>query len=212
LDGSWAELLATVAVIVQRLFQAAVLILLPAAYLWLTITVTRLVVFPDYWQVTPPSRLAIISGLGVGLALVYASDLAPLYKMKPIFAEDGPWNLGVVDFLIERANPWLYSHRDTAALLANPDQNPKFTLAILMLSLLLAIATWFAVRAFQSWWMLIAILATFALAAAMVPLAIYLVALLAYSLHVFNFWSAAILIVITQYYRARQRQRATSAH
>lgn len=161
-----------------------------------------------FWDVPVVHRLGGIGGILLGWCLIYADPKAWMFRIYSIFDVQGPWNVDWLEFLWERANPAAYPLTSLGRYLAAPDVYPVFTLVLIAPGLVLSASLVLLILYFRPRDLLVAAPMLVGMVLLAEALTVYLTALLAYALHVFNFWSSVLLIVIIQHYRRMQKTGA----
>jgi hypothetical protein len=151
------------------------------------------------------SKLAMATGLLLGLGVIAASDQRPSFDINAIVANGGAWDVTWRQFLTDIADPGLYGYDSLWRMLSNRDLSGLWMIyGVAMSGALVAsvIATIVMLRGEQ---FLIGVFAMLYEILVMQALAMYLIMLLAYTLCTFNFWTALLALMVLQYYRYVQR-------
>ena len=161
----------------------------------------------DYFEIPLVTGSARLCGVALGLALIYArfSD-RPYFDLNRLFTPQSPWNLSLVEFLRDRANPFDYGIGTLVDHLERYGGQPVlwFLLAVAGLAAIVAVLAPF--RFWPNPQVRRALLASLILAVFDVYLTIYVVCLVFWCLFLLNFWVFAVLVVVFQYYRGRARR------
>ncbi|MBI1774042.1 MAG: hypothetical protein HYR63_01720 [Proteobacteria bacterium] len=189
--------------VLERLLQLALVLALPIAVGELGWAVLRSIAPSDFWRV--PAVVAPSKCLGVilGIILITSRYDSRLFDLHLLFVSESPWNLSLSGFLAERVNPLNYGIGSIVQRLATEGSH-----GLLVFGLVAAAVLFIAIAAgpFFFWPAPIAAMAGLTgllLSAVAAYLTIYLVCLALWTVHLLNFWSIALLIVLFQYYRQR---------
>lgn len=147
------------------------------------------------------SKLAMITGLLLGIGVIAASPHRPSFDINAIVASGGAWDVTWRQFLTDIADPGLYGYEALWRMLSVRDLSGLWMLYGIAVSGALiasAIATLVVLRGEE---FLIGVFAMTYEVLVMQALAIYVITLLAYTLCTFNFWTALIALIVLQYYR-----------
>ena len=160
----------------------------------------------DYFEIPLVTGSARLLGLALGLTLLYARFADRRYfDLDRLFTPQSPWNVSLLEFLRDRANPVDYGIGTLVDHLQRFGAHP----AILSLLAAVAAAALAAVAAPLRFWPLPAarraLLASLVTALFDAYLTIYLVCLLLWCLFLLNFWTFAVAGIVFQYYRSRAR-------
>jgi hypothetical protein len=192
------ELLATLG---ARLFGGVMLIAIPATGYFLANMVWHTPALVFFHRVTVLSRLALITGVLMGLGVVAAADERPSLDINEILAEGGAWDVSWQTFLVDIANPGLYGYAPVWQQLSETDLNGPWTvMGVLLCAAVLAsaIATTLMLRGEQ---FLIGVVAMAYEIMVIQAVTMYVVLLVPYTLCTFNFWTALLALMVLQYYR-----------
>ena len=192
------ELLATLG---ARLVGGIVLIALPLAGYVLANMIWHINALVFFHRVTLLSKLAMVTGLLLGLGVIAAADVRPSFDINDIVASGGAWDVTWRRFLTDIANPGLYRYDPLWQQLTAPDLSGGWVIYGVAVSAALvacAVATIVMLRGEE---FLIGVVAMAYEILVMQALAMYLAMLLAYTLCTFNFWTALIALFVLQYYR-----------
>lgn len=205
MGGGVLDVLAALAVV---LAQAMLLAAIPVAYGYAGVALIRLLANRDYWSIPLAIRLGMLAGLMAGAALLIASPIAYLYDPNEIFLDQGYWNIGVGEFLADRANPLAYGFDSLFARLARPHPFDLFDLYVVLTGGLLLFALGLCVAYFRGIDRLRALAATLTAFLWAAYMAVYLIAVLCLLLFKLNFWSIAVAILLIQFFRGRTHARS----
>lgn len=190
-------------VILQHLLEIAFVLALPIAVGELVWAVLRLIGPPDFWRVPGVTLPAKLMGVILGVVLLAARYDPSYFDLHYLFIPESPWNLPLSQFLAERVNPLNYGIGPIVQRFATDGAHGLLAFGSIAATALLVVI---AAAPFRFWTLPIApmaVLAGLGLALLAAYLTIYLVCLVFWTLHLLNFWSLAILIVLFQYYRSR---------
>ncbi|SDF44637.1 hypothetical protein SAMN05660686_01389 [Thalassobaculum litoreum DSM 18839] len=151
------------------------------------------------------SKLAMTTGLLLGIGVIAASPERPSFDINAIVADGGAWDVTWRRFLTDIANPGLYRYDALWSMLSSQDLSGSWMIygvAVSAALLASAIATLVMLRGEE---FLIGVFAMMYEILLMQALAMYVIMLLAYTLCTFNFWTALLALMILQYYRYVQR-------
>ena len=160
----------------------------------------------DYFEIPLVAGSARLLGLALGLTLLYARFAeARYFDLDRLFTPQSPWNVSLVEFLRERANPFDYG---IGTLLDHLQRHGAHPAILLLLAAVVAAAV-VAIAAPLRFWPLPAsrraLLASLVTALFDAYLTIYLACFLLWCLFLLNFWTFAVAGVVFQYYRSRAR-------
>jgi hypothetical protein len=189
----------------ERLLQPVVAIGLPIVVGEIGWFILRLIGPSDFWRVPAITRPAKLLGLIIGIvALSTVHEEARFFDLHLLFVPESPWNVSLWTFLAERVNPLVYIDPFRRVM-----QLPRIAALDAGLIAILALAAWVIVAPLYFWRRAIlpaaplAAIAGLLFALLFAYLTIYMVCLGLWTLHLLNFWSLAVLIVLFQYYRHR---------
>lgn len=192
------ELLATLG---ARLVGGIVLIALPLTGYVVANSIWHIHSLHFFHRVSLLSKLAMATGLLLGIGVIAASDARPSFDINDIFANDGAWDVPWRTFLTDIANPGLYGYGGlwqqlTAVQLDGPWTVYGVAVTAAGLACLISLLVMLRGEEF-----LVGIVAMVYEILVMQALAMYTIMLIAYTLCTFNFWTALIALMILQYYR-----------
>lgn len=147
------------------------------------------------------SKLAMITGLLLGIGVIAATPQRPSFDINAIVADGGAWDVTWGRFLTDIANPGLYRYDHLWSMLSTQDLSGLWMIYGVAMSCALlasAVATVVVLRGEE---FLIGVFAMMYEILLMQALAMYVIMLLAYTLCTFNFWTALIALMVLQYYR-----------
>lgn len=146
--------------------------------------------------------LCVLAGVLGGLLLLAANAEPDLFGGRSLFAADGPWSLGVTEFLTDRLDPARYAPQalfDDIADQADTEAPRVFALAA---AVLLALATGGTLGRWPPGAALRAVAFNALIFLWWTGLTIYAVCLLAWLVNKLNFWLIVIAFVV--HHRLRQ--------
>ncbi|HEV2300858.1 MAG TPA: hypothetical protein VGR91_04745 [Stellaceae bacterium] len=190
----------------RAMLEVAFAVVLPILALKLERRILDRVAPADYFEIPLVTGSARFFGLALGITLLYARFADRRYfDLNRLFTPQSPWNLSLVQFLRDRANPFDYGIGTLVDDLQRHGAQP----AVLSLLAMVAVAAVAALAAPLRFWPLPAarraVLASLVLAGFDAYLTIYLVCLVLWCLFLLNFWVFAVAGVVFQYYRGRAR-------
>jgi hypothetical protein len=157
-----------------------------------------------FWRVPAVTMPAKLSGALLGVLLLATQYDSRIFDVHLLFGAGGPWDLSFWAFLTDRVNPLPYDY----GRLFRPVLSGNFFGWVAVGVIVWAgLTLCFMATAIGFFWkdsssvgawvsaVLISLLTAF--------LTVYFVFLALWTLHLLNFWSFAILIVLFQYYRHR---------
>jgi hypothetical protein len=190
----------------RALLEVAFVVALPILALKLERRILDRVAPADYFEIPLVTGAARFFGLALGIALLYARFADGRYfDLNRLFTPQSPWNLSLVEFLRDRANPFDYGIGTVL------DHLQRYGASLAFLSLLAAVgvAAVLALAAPVRFWpppaVRRAMLASLVLALFDAYLTIYAVCLVLWGLFLLNFWIFAVAGIVFQYYRSRAR-------
>ncbi|MFX4221074.1 MAG: hypothetical protein ACMVO3_08860 [Thalassobaculum sp.] len=192
------DLLATLG---ARLVGGVVLVALPLIGYVVANLIWHMNTLVFFHRVTLLSKLAMVTGLLLGVGVLAAAEARPSFDINAIVANGGAWDVTWRRFLTDIANPGLYGYQPLWEHLTSSDLNGLWVVygvAICAAALACAIASILMLRGEE---FLIGIVAMLYEILVMQALAIYVLVLLAYTLCTFNFWTALLALIVLQYYR-----------
>ncbi|MDF1791476.1 MAG: hypothetical protein P1U88_06165 [Thalassobaculaceae bacterium] len=192
------ELLTTLG---ARLVGGVVLVALPLIGYVVANTIWHVHNLMFFHRVTLLSKLAMVTGLLLGIGVIAAADFRPSLDINDIVANGGMWDVSWRRFLTDIADPGLYGYEPlwqklTAANL--PGLWVIYGVGVSAAVIACATATIAMLRGEE---FLIGIVAMLYEVLVMQALAMYLIMLFAYTLCTFNFWTALLALLVLQYYR-----------
>src|SRR5579859_5291392 len=190
----------------RALLEVAFVVALPILALKLERRILDRIAPAEYFEIPLVTGAARFFGLALGIALLYArfSD-GRYFDLNRLFTPQSPWNLSLVEFLRDRANPFDYGIGTVL------DHLQRYGASLAFLSLLAAVgvAAVLALAAPVRFWpqpaARRAMLASLVLALFDAYLTIYAVCLVLWVLFLLNFWIFAVAGIVFQYYRSRAR-------
>lgn len=140
--------------------------------------------------------LCVLAGVLAGLLLLAANAEPDLFRGHSLFSADGPWSLGVTEFLTDRLNPSRYAPRAVFNDIADQADTEAPRVFALAVAVLLALATGGALGLWSSGAALRAVAFNTLIFLWWTGLTIYAVCLLAWLVNKLNFWLIAIAFVV----------------
>lgn len=152
----------------------------------------------EFFQVPILITLARLQGILAGFTLVLLDFDRQYFDVEQMFMPDGPWNLTLAQFLLERANVFSYDPRPMLFLLTEIHSDNwlmgVFAAVVLpFILLILSFVFWGRNRAFH------VLLTIVGIALWTGWLTVYLVSALFWALHLLSFWSLVLLALYIQY-------------
>lgn len=184
-----------------RLVGGIVLVALPVAGYVVANAVWRVHALHFFHRVTLLSKLAMATGILLGIGVIAASDARPSFDINDILAAGGAWDLPWRKFLADIGNPGLYDYAPLWMHLTTAELDGPWVVygvAVSAAGIASAVALLAMLRGEE---FLIGVVAMLYEILVMQALTMYAVLLLAYALCTFNFWTALIALMVLQYYR-----------
>jgi hypothetical protein len=185
----------------SRLIVGIILIALPVIGYVVTHMLWHMPRLAFFHRVTVVSKLAILTGILLGIGVVAAAENRPSMNINAVLAANGAWNIPWRAFLIEIADPGRYAYSPLWQQLTAETLSTGWILygaAMIFSTLACAVATIVMLRGEDF------VIGVFAVAYEVIvvqALTMYIILLLAYALCTFNFWTALIALGLLQYYR-----------
>lgn len=200
-DGEFERLLGWVGALGLKAISGGFLVAIPIAALALLGLLHRLPNLRGYWHVPIVTRPAVVAGVLLGWAVLYANPYSPSFRISAIFEVGGVWDLPWTFFLRYRANPALYGYDALVPVVQSPDTAPVLALMVLLITILLAVSVVAALIYLRGIDLAAGLVGIAFLCLFSQVLAVYAITLIAYTFNTLNFWAAAVALVILQYYR-----------
>jgi hypothetical protein len=195
LDADMLELLSIA-------FQAAVVIAIPFIISHIGAMLLRKVVNQEFFQVPILTTLARLQGVLAGLLLMRLELYRSYFDLERVFLADGPWKLTLSQFLLERANVFVYDSVPVMRLLGEVP-SIEGLLAVLIVVVLPLLVVVLSLRFWELGEALRALLASAGIALWTGWFVVYLVCTVFWILYLLNFWVLALMIVYIQYRKAQ---------
>jgi len=180
--------------------QAAIVIAIPFAAGHIGDLLLHKVVHEEFFQVPILTTLARLQGVLVGLLLIRLGLSGSYFDLEQMFLPDGPWNLTLSQFLLERANIFVYDSLPLMRLLGEVPSNEGL-LAVLIIVVLPLLVVLLSLRFWELREALQALLASAGIALWAGWFTVYLICVAFWSFHLLNFWSLVLLVLYIQYRR-----------
>lgn len=190
--------------LLSMIFQAAILIAIPFITSRLVDLVLEKMVHQEFFQVPIVGTLARLQGMLTALLVVWLGSESHPFYLEQVLLPEGPWDLTVSEFVLERANIFVYDPLPIIRLLgAVPRTEGLVTVLIMvalpLLVLMLSLRLWDSSRqALQSFF------ASAILALWMGWVTLYLICLACWAFHLLNFWSLVLLVLYIQYWTSKR--------
>jgi hypothetical protein len=185
--------------LLKTLLQILVVVLVPLLVSRIVLIMIRKIAHEEFFQVPILSILARLQGIIAGILVIQLDFDRQYFDIEQIFLSDGPWSLDLSQFLLERANLFVYDLSSIINLLVHTSNYEENILAILVavilpfLILILSFFFWEFSKATQ------AIIASVMLVMLASWLTIYLISAALWLLHILNFWSLVLLVMYLRY-------------
>jgi hypothetical protein len=183
-----------------------VLLVIPAIWYVIYRFVLSFEHFETYRSYPWAHRLVVIAAILFGWdLLVIEPQFAELLDPRIVLTRDGPWNVDWLTFLAERGNPMLHIGRAAASWdqLTFARSGWLQPVMVVPVALLLAIACVLAVAIRRGQPLLRVAGGAATVLILLIPLAVYLLMLTFYAVHVLNFWAILVVIIAAQIIRGR---------
>ncbi|KOR32038.1 hypothetical protein TI05_09810 [Achromatium sp. WMS3] len=180
------------------IFQAAVVIAIPFIVSHIGKMLLHKVVYHEFFQVPILKTLAHFQGILAGLLLMRLELDSSYFDLERMLLVDGPWNINLPEFLLERSNVFMYDSFAVMRLLSEvPSSEGLFAVFIVvilpLLIVLLALSFWQLNEAIR------ALLASLGIALWTSWFTVYLVCTVFWTLYLLNFWVLGIIVLYIQY-------------
>ena len=200
-DGEFERLLDWVGVLALKAISGGFLIAMPVVALAMLGWLHRLPNLRGYWHVPIVTRPAVVAGVLLGWAVLYANPHSPSFRISAIFEVGGVWDLPWTFFLQYRADPALYGYDALLPVIQSPDIAPILALVMLGITILLGISIIAALVYLKGIDLAAGLVGIVFLCLFSQVVTVYAITLVAYTFNTLNFWAAAVALVILQYYR-----------
>jgi hypothetical protein len=184
------------------ILQVAIVIAVPFVVNHIGGMLLRKVVHQEFFEVPILTTLARLQGVLAGLLLMRMDLDSSYFDLERLFLADGPWNITLSQFLLERANVFGY---DSLPLMRLLDEVPNTeglvaTLVVLVLPLLLVILS---LRFWELRDALRAVIASAGVALWMGWFTVYLICVVFWGLYLLNFWTLGLMVLYIQYRKSQ---------
>lgn len=195
LDAEMLELLSIA-------FQTAVVIAIPFIATHIGEMLLHKVVQDEFFQVPILTILARLQGILAGLLLMRLDLHSSYFDLERLFLVEGPWNLTLSQFLLERANVFAYDSLPVMRLLGEVPST-RGLLAVLVVVILPLLMVILNLRFWDLREALRSLLASAGIALWTGWLTVYLVCTVFWSLYLLNFWSLGLVALYIQYRKSQ---------
>jgi hypothetical protein len=179
-------------------FQAAVVIAIPFIVSHIGKMLLHKVVYHEFFQVPILKTLARLQGVLAGLLLMRLQLDSSYFNLERMFLADGPWNITLSEFLLERSNVFVYDSFSVMRLLSEVPSSEGLLAVLIVVVLPLLIVT-LGLSFWQLREALRALLASAGIALWTGWFTVYLVCTVFWTLYLLNFWTLGILVLYIQY-------------
>jgi hypothetical protein len=182
----------------RQLAVAVVFLGIPIALVGLARFAVRGLAAPDYVQIPLLSKLTIMAGVILGVALLCDLAFPSLYPLEQVLKIGGPWDLNLWAFLTTRVNPLALDVRD---LLRSLRFEGPWRFLSLMFAVAIALAVLSVFLCFYYWRPPQAVISA---AVGLLNVAIfayvvfYLVCGLLWMINTLNFWALVVILLLYQ--------------
>jgi hypothetical protein len=184
-------------------FQAAVVIAIPFIVSHIGKMLLHKVVYHEFFQVPILKNLAHLQGILAGLLLMRLELDSSYFDLERMFLADGPWNITLSEFLLERSNVFVYDSFSVMRLLGEVPSSEGF-LAVFIAVILPLLIVILSLSFWQLHEALRALLASAGIALWTGWFTVYLVCTVFWTLYLLNFWTLGILVLYIQYRKNMQ--------
>lgn len=184
-----------------RLVGGIVLVALPLVGYVAANTIWHVHALMFFHRVTLLSKLAMFTGLLLGIGVIAATPHRPSFDINAIVAAGGAWDVTWRQFLTDIANPGLYRYDSLWRTLTTGQLTGLWMVYGVVVSGALVASALATIVMLRGEEFLIGVFAMMYEILVMQALAIYVITLLAYTLCTFNFWTALLALMALQYYR-----------
>jgi hypothetical protein len=184
-------------------FQAAVVIAIPFIVSHIGEMLLHKVVHQEYFQVPILTTLARLQGVLAGLLLMRLDLDSSFFDLERLFLADGPWNLTLSQFLMERSNVFVYDSIPVMRLLGDVPSGQGL-LAVLIVVVLPLLMVVLSLRFWELRDALRALFASAGIALWTGWFTVYLICAVFWSLYLLNFWALGLAVLYIQYRKGGQ--------
>ncbi|KOR30202.1 hypothetical protein TI03_00050 [Achromatium sp. WMS1] len=161
------------------------------------------VVYHEFFQVPILKTLAHLQGVLAGLLLMRLELKSSYFDLERMFLADGPWDIALSEFLLERSNVFVYDSFAVIRLLGEVPSSEGL-LAVLIVVLLPLLIVILGLSFWQLKEALRALFASAGIALWTSWFTVYLVCTVFWTLYLLNFWTLGILVLYIQYRKNMQ--------
>jgi hypothetical protein len=183
--------------------QAIIVIAIPFVASHIGALILQKMVHREFFQVPILTTLARLQGVLLGLLLVRLGFDHRYFDLEQMFQPDGPWNLTLSQFLLERANMFVYGSLPMMRMLGEVPSNEGLLAVLIMVVLpllvvILSLSFWELREALQ------ALFASAGIALWAGWLTVYLICMAFWTFHLLNFWSLILLVLYVEFLRRKE--------
>lgn len=183
-------------------FQATVVIAIPFIVSHIGKMLLYKMVHEEFFQVPILKTLAYLQGILAGLVLIRLELDRSYFDLEQMFLAQGPWDITLSEFLLERANVFVYDTFPMMRLLTEPTN--EGLLAILIVVVLPLLIVIMSMRFWEMKEALKALLASASIALWTGWFTVYLVCTVFWTLYLLNFWTLGLTVLYIQYRKSLQ--------
>jgi len=184
-------------------FQAAIVIAIPFIVSHIGEMLLHKLVHQEFFQVPILTTLARLQGVFAGLLLMRLNLDGSYFDMERLFLADGPWNLTLPQFLLERSNVFFYDALPVMRLLGEVPSRQGL-LAVLIVVVLPLLVLVLSLRFWDLQDALRALIASAGVALWTGWFTVYLICTVFWCLYLLNFWSLGLAVLYIQYRKGGQ--------
>jgi len=184
-------------------FQAAIVIAIPFIVSHIGELLLRKVVHQEYFEVPILTTLARLQGVLAGLLLMRLDLDSSYFDLERLFLADGPWNLTLSQFLLERSNVFVYDSLPVMRLLGEIPSSQGL-LAVLIVVVLPLLVVVLSLRFWELRDALRALLASAGMALWTGWFTVYLICTVFWCLYLLNFWILGLVVLYIQFRKSGQ--------
>ena len=193
----------TLSSLISFVSQAIIVIAIPFVVSHVGSLILQKMVHREYFQVPILTTLARLQGVLMGLLLVHLGFDNRYFDLEQMFQPDGPWNLTLSQFLLERANMFVYGSLPMMRMLGEVPSNKGLLAVLIMVVLPLLIV----IMSLSLWELREALQALFASAGIALWagwLTVYLICMAFWTFHLLNFWSLILMVLYVEFLRRKE--------
>jgi hypothetical protein len=184
-------------------FQAAIVIAIPFIVSHIGKMLLQKVVYHEFFQVPILKTLAHLQGVLAGLLLMRLELDRSYFDLERMFLKDGPWNINISEFLLGRANVFVYDSFPVMRLLGEVPSSEGL-LAVLIVVILPLLILILSMRFWDMSEAIRALLASAGIALWTGWFTVYLVCTVFWTLYLLNFWTLGLMVLYIQYRKSLQ--------